>query len=987
VITFQCEHCQKKLNAPPRKAGQTVKCPNCERPVTIPAAEAEKVAAEQAPSLEDLQFEPRPVHKPQRRRSSNSLVFVGLTFTLLALAAVSGFLLWSMNQNKPQIVLATVRDAIVGESQPINFTMTAHPPAGWQGAIRFELSSPPAGAVIDPQTGEFRWQPTEEQGPGEYDVTIVATPDNTSAVAGSTTFHVTVNEQNQPPVWTPIEEQSAAAGETIEFEVSARDPDIPAAELTYRMLDGSPEGTTFDPATRKFSWTVKPEQEGQEFEVFFEAVEATGTEKATQIVHLETAAPATPSEELLETWRAAGAEVKFQKYGSDLPIDAAAQEVTLGDSTVTIFEFKEDEQRKAAAEKITKTTQSNQATDQSSGPRYFQRERLIVVYDGADEETLKLLSAQLEDSFAQGPLVAEAAPTVTEDQPDSTAAEKAKSDFEDRLFAMYEEGRILARKRYPQLREIYAAAFAAAHAEEITTAFGEEQSEARTWLNEHPDVQQELFIAINPEQDDVKAALQLFADLREQFPDQIEKYADLATAIAVTWDQTGPGVYDYKRHQTRVHAEMPDELIGPEENFRYFLDSEGMMQGRAQFLPWEFLTLLVNHRTPFAEREWAKANYLNKRVGFGACYSDVPYDHEMLRTDDVVCKMDGKEYTLANLKEFGGVCAQQADFAARVGKSLGVPAAYVRGESNSGSYHAWVMWVELKKVTPKAIDFELLSHGRYQLDEYYVGELFDPQTNQLITDRQLELHLHVTGMDPLARRQAEMVMRAYPLIRDRAELDTTKQLVFLREVAELCPGHPQIWRTLAAMSAGGEIEKQHSRQMRRNLDLFFQTFAYYPDFIWSVFEDLTAHQENVKERISSFARAVDAFEADKRPDLACEARLKMSDYLVKNNQSQAAIEGLAITINKFPGEGRYVPRMLDRLEEICKTVEGTDPQLIAFYQRFLPTIPTHRGSDPSDYCLATLRRGVNFFKSHGRDDLATQFQQRIKRIEDGTLKQ
>ncbi len=72
----------------------------------------------------------------------------------------------------------------------------------------------------------------------------------------------------------------------------------------------------------------------------------------------------------------------------------------------------------------------------------------------------------------------------------------------------------------------------------------------------------------------------------------------------------------------------------------------------------------------------------------------------------------------------------QADFAARVAKSLLVPAEYVGGEANSGGLHAWVMWVEVKSVNKDAVAFTLESHGRYFGDNYYVGTLLDPKTGQ-----------------------------------------------------------------------------------------------------------------------------------------------------------------------------------------------------------------------------------------------------------------
>ena len=98
----------------------------------------------------------------------------------------------------------------------------------------------------------------------------------------------------------------------------------------------------------------------------------------------------------------------------------------------------------------------------------------------------------------------------------------------------------------------------------------------------------------------------------------------------------------------------------------------------------------------------------------------------------------------------------QADFAARVAKSLGVPAEYVGGEANSGVLHAWVMWVEVKGVRKDAVAFSLESHGRYFGDNYYVGTLLDPEDGQTITDRELERRL--TG-----DRQRRRTLAARPI--------------------------------------------------------------------------------------------------------------------------------------------------------------------------------------------------------------------------------
>ncbi len=167
-------------------------------------------------------------------------------------------------------------------------------------------------------------------------------------------------------------------------------------------------------------------------------------------------------------------------------------------------------------------------------------------------------------------------------------------------------------------------------------------------------------------------------ELKEKFPKQIDKYLSLVIATAVV-DKPGAASGSYEGHQRRTHSILPSGLLGAIENFQYLLEAEPVMQGRIQFVPWEFLVHVCNHKTPLVERQWAVANYVPKRVMFGKCYSDVPYDNVMLQTESKVCKLGGKEYSLPNILNFGmrlRPCRRTSP--PRVGKSIGVPAEYGR---------------------------------------------------------------------------------------------------------------------------------------------------------------------------------------------------------------------------------------------------------------------------------------------------------------------
>lgn len=556
---------------------------------------------------------------------------------------------------------------------------------------------------------------------------------------------------------------------------------------------------------------------------------------------------------------------------------------------------------------------------------------------------------------------------------------------DDQLLDLFNRKKLFAKTSYPGIRHIFAQRFEDKHQPELRKAFGADFDKTMAWLAANPDIKEELFLAIDERHNNIVGALSLFQEIKERFSEKIVPYANLAIATAVTWDRGGSGIYDYLFNAQLTKSKPLGKRLDAIGNFDYLLAGERLLGDRLRLLPWEFLVHVVNHRTPLAERKWAVENYFAVRSMFGKCYKDVPYDMEMLNTNFAKAKLNGQDYTLENLREFGGVCAEQADFASRVGKSMGVPSEFVHGESTFGELHAWVMWVELTNVTKTGIAFSLESYGRYSYDKYYVGHLEDPRTGQDITDRELELRLQAVGADPIAHRQAALVMRAYPMLRDKTKMTIADELKFLDQAMKLSPWLEEPWLEVAKMSHEGQLGKEHGKQMLLILDRLFTTFAAVPDFTWRVFDDLITFQTIQKQRGKLYERLVALYEQAGRPDLSCEARLKYVDQLVQENRYKDAIEGLAFTIKKFPDEARYVPRMLDRLDSVCQEskLPHVSDNLVLFYRDYLPMVPQARGDRVSPFCVQMYERGIAIFKSAGNKDLADMYTAQLAKLKAG----
>jgi hypothetical protein len=507
--------------------------------------------------------------------------------------------------------------------------------------------------------------------------------------------------------------------------------------------------------------------------------------------------------------------------------------------------------------------------------------------------------------------------------------------------------------------------FEQARGPDIKEAFGNDHSELIAWLAANREIKETLFTAIDPEVDQVVPALRVFRDLWKLGPDKVKAAPDLAVAVAVVWDDPN-AVYDYRGHQVRTKSLLPSgmDAIGPRENYESLLGLDGPMKTAVGVLPWEFLAHVVNHRTPTDERGWAIKNYAKRRAGIGNSYKDIEYDTEMLITRSAVCRLNGQPYTLSSIKTCGGVCAMQADFAARVAKSLAVPAEYVYGESNSNGLHAWVMWAEVKAARKDKVEFSLMSEGRYLIDQYYVGTLLDPKSGKEISDRDLERRLGTVGAAPLAARQAELLLRAFPLTRDRKKMTPAQQVGYLRRVLDVFPHSERAWLQLAELSRDGKAIGPADASALA--DRAYTLFQNYPDFSWRVFPDLLTPQKEREYRTRMYEKLAVRYEVLGRPDLACEARLKLVGYQEQAKDWRKAATGLAQTIKKFPAEGRYVPKMVDKMTAVCKEFKGGTDLLAGVYLDVLPKIPSRRGNEVSQYAVKMHEQAVEFFKANNK---------------------
>lgn len=167
--------------------------------------------------------------------------------------------------------LNTITNQSVDEGVNLAFTISGTDPDG--DALSYGAETLPSGASID-AAGNFSWTPTFDQA-DNYNVNFFVTDGLDSAFQLIT---ITVNDVNRAPILAPIGAQFVTAGGTLNFDVTATDPDGTIPALTTSAL---PAGATFmdnGDGSGTFDWTTDIAASGS-FDVTFTASDGDLTDE------------------------------------------------------------------------------------------------------------------------------------------------------------------------------------------------------------------------------------------------------------------------------------------------------------------------------------------------------------------------------------------------------------------------------------------------------------------------------------------------------------------------------------------------------------------------------------------------------------------------------------------------------------------------------------------------------------------------------------
>lgn len=234
-----------------------------------------------------------------------------------------------------------------------------------------------------------------------------------------------------------------------------------------------------------------------------------------------------------------------------------------------------------------------------------------------------------------------------------------------------------------------------------------------------------FFEALTPV-DYLPEALRLLNRLHRANPRRFERHAALALAIALVHDVPPPPHWP---HGQVGPLALKRALLPAEIAFAYWTegDEAGQTLHRVAGLSFDELKFLVDTPAPVSELVWARQAVRQPLPRLAEAYDAVRYRHD--RVEANVTAWVGEPYTLPRILAEGGICVDQAYFAAQAGKARGVPTLIFRGAGLDGR-HAWFGF--------------LGQDGRWEMDagrhaeqRYVSGLAFDPQTWADISDHEI----------------------------------------------------------------------------------------------------------------------------------------------------------------------------------------------------------------------------------------------------------
>jgi len=484
------------------------------------------------------------------------------------------------------------------------------------------------------------------------------------------------------------------------------------------------------------------------------------------------------------------------------------------------------------------------------------------------------------------------------------------------------------------------------------------------WLAKHQPLVEELVLSLD-EEDDVEAALGVLRRLHGAHGNTVAKYRNLAVAYAIVWDRrkARPG-------KAQPGEAKPDEL---ESAFGYYIRNSKAMAFRPDRLSVPWAKHLADARASTTDKEWALKWHKGKCNPL-VFWREFDFDMEAF-FDGLKKKIEGREYTLANLKRYGGDPWDRNHYTVECAKALGIPCALSSFRVENRGNQSMVAFVQ-GDGRPGKWDF---TWDRDAARRTSVVRSRDPQTGKVVTEHDLTMEAASYGLKSRTRRYAaELFMLGKMMIE---EGDTERGAELIMKSLETNGREKEVWLAFADLAADGaapgpKVDKALSKILSQAKD--------WPDLSLEVLLKLLERlpETKSKRRLSIYGRATKLY--PQRADLVSRLYISKADYLLHLGKRKEAIKTYETIVLKHFSDGPVGLEALDRVTAMLKEDEQLD-RAIRLHQDVFKAIPKPDRSIVAKYFSYTKvgQRLVALLKEAGNGAAAAALERKLGSVDAG----
>lgn len=443
------------------------------------------------------------------------------------------------------------------------------------------------------------------------------------------------------------------------------------------------------------------------------------------------------------------------------------------------------------------------------------------------------------------------------------------------------------------------------------------------WLVHQPQLFPTLMLALS-DSDPPDGLAKVLTDLRLDDASALDHFVDLTTSLCVVRDKDG----------LDADAGTPLDTTRAIHLLHYYINMSDALPLNPRTMPWQLLNYVVDSKASDEDILWALHRYGAAR-NVAACYFDVPYDQAAFYSGDPK-QIAAHAYTLENLTRFGGVCTDQAYFAAQVSKTLGVPACVCTGESGAGEpAHAWVGALTVSDGVPYW-DFQT---GRYADFLFWSGTVVDPQTLEEISEGDVGLLAELRRSTPVQRAESLALLKSLDLVDDDQKFD------FLTTAINLSPANRGAWLALADWCGAAQFDLNKANKVADVVQKF--ALRHYPEFAFGLLMRMTRNQP--ADRQAELLDRIAGLFGD-RPDLLSRIRIAQGDVFKEAAEDQRALAAYGEVLQYRESDaGPAVVQAMARVDQMLRN--DNDLQRLAEIYRYVWTrLPR---PEPSAYARGT----------------------------------